>query len=122
MHEYALAAELVAAVQRALAGREVERVKEVHLRKGELRLVVDEALQQAYRLLTAGTPLEGSELRIEEVKVELGCRSCGYRGPAEYECAAPILECPRCGAGVELLRGRELELTRVTVALPGAVG
>ena len=129
MHEYAIAEELIAAVQRALVGREVEQVqvKEVHLRKGELRLVADEALQQAYRLLTVGTPLEGSKLWIEEVKVEVGCRSCGYRGPAEYRTyhfhfAAPILECPCCGAKVELIRGRELELVGVTVAVPEEVG
>jgi Zn finger protein HypA/HybF involved in hydrogenase expression len=83
--------------------------------------LVDEALKQAYRILSAGTPLEGSILVLEEVKTEVGCMECGYRGPAAYpddpacHFAAPILECPRCGAMVEILHGRELELKRLVL-------
>lgn len=130
MHEYAIAEELVHAIlahlaERGLGGVEVE---EVGLRKGELRLLADEALQQAYRILTVGTPLEGSKLSIEEVKTEVSCQSCGYHGPAEYpddptfHLAAPVLTCPRCGAKVEVVHGRELELVRLIVTTSEEVG
>lgn len=125
MHEYSVAEELVRAVLRELAARGLkgERIKEVHLRKGELRLLADEALKQAYELLIIETPLAGSRLVIEEVKAELSCPSCDYRGPVAYPddpayhflFLAPIMACPRCGGVVELTRGRELELVRLVV-------
>jgi len=136
VHEYAVAEELVRAVLERLDGRgpvdgsTAVRVKEVHLRKGELRLLADEALQQAYRLLTAGTALEGSRLLIEEVRSEVLCRSrsCGYRGPAGYHdepgwhLTVPVLACPRCGSPVELLRGDELELVRLVIEVESGSG
>lgn len=130
MHEYAIAEELVRTVltqlaKRGLGGVEVE---EVHLRKGELRLLADEALEQAYRVLTAGTPLEGSRLILEEVKAEVACGGCGYHGPVEYSgdpafhFTAPLLGCPHCGAPVEIVHGRELELARLVINTPEEVG
>lgn len=134
MHEYAVAEELIRAVLERLDERVgvrgegaadglVVRVREVHLRKGELRLLEDEALRQAYRVLSTGTALEGSQLLIEGVKSEVLCRSrsCNYRGPAKYHDGpswhfiAPILACPHCGGPVELLRGDELELVRLVI-------
>ncbi|MFQ6034188.1 MAG: hydrogenase maturation nickel metallochaperone HypA [Candidatus Bipolaricaulia bacterium] len=130
MHEYAIAEELVRAVLAQLAERGLwgGRVEEVHLRKGELRLLADEALEQAYRILTAGTLLEGSRLILEKVEAEVACGSCGYRGPAEYSddrafhFTSPVLECPRCGAAVEVVCGRELELVRLVLAAPEEAG
>jgi hydrogenase nickel insertion protein HypA len=130
VHEYSVAEELVRAVLAQLAERGLagEKVEEVHLRKGELRLLSDEALKQAYEILTLSTPLEGSKLVLEEVKALVSCQSCGYRGPAGYcddpsfHFLAPILECPRCGGLVELIHGRELELVQLVLSAPEEVG
>lgn len=132
MHEYSVAEELVRAVLAQLAERGLdlgkERVEAVHLRKGELRLLSDEALKQAYEILSLGTPLEGSQLVLEEVKALVTCKSCGYRGPVGYcddlsfHFLAPILECPRCGGLVELVHGRELELVQLVLSSPEEAG
>lgn len=130
MHEYSVAEELVRAVLAELAelGLQGEQLEEVHLRKGELRLLGDEALRQAYEVLTLETPLAGSKLVLEEVKAEIICRDCGYHGPAGYSddqiyhFMAPILECPRCHGPVVLKSGRELELVQLVVATPEEAG
>jgi hydrogenase nickel incorporation protein HypA/HybF len=126
MHEYSVAEELVRAVLDELAkrGLDGQELQEVHLRKGELRLLSDEALQQAYEIVALGTPLEGSKLVLEEVKAEVLCRGCGYSGPAAYpddpayHFVTPILACPRCGGPVELKSGRQLELVQLVLATP----
>lgn len=126
MHEYSVAEGLVRTVLAELAerGLEGERLEEVHLRKGELRLLSNEALEQAYEILSLGTPLMGSKLVLEEIKALVACKSCGYRGPPDYcddpafHFLAPILECPRCGGVVELIQGRELELVQLVVTTP----
>ncbi|MCR4404114.1 MAG: hydrogenase maturation nickel metallochaperone HypA [Candidatus Acetothermia bacterium] len=126
MHEYSVAEELVRAVLAELTARGLqgEDLLEVHLRKGELRLLSDEALRQAYEILAEGTPLAGSKLVLEEVKAEVVCRACGYRGPAAYpddpayHFLTPILACPRCRGPVELESGRELELVQLVLATP----
>lgn len=123
MHEYAIAEELIHAAldQLAKRGWGEARVEEVHLRKGELLLLMDEALEQAYYLLTSDTQLAGSELVLENLKTEVACPQCGYRGPAEYcddldyHFIAPRLQCPKCGAPVEIISGRELELVRLVL-------
>lgn len=123
MHEYAIAEELIRTALNQLAQRGLGEagVEEVHLRKGELCLLMDEALQQAYHLLISDTQLAGSKLVLEELKTEVSCPECGYRGPAEYcqdsgyHFIAPRLQCPLCRAAVEITRGRELELVRLVL-------
>ncbi len=118
MHEYSIAGELVELILVRLDGQDVERVEEVHLRKGELLVLSTAALEQAYQLLSAETILEGSKLVIEEAKTRVECPGCGYSGGAEchrYHFIAPILKCPSCGASVRIEQGQELELVKLVV-------
>lgn len=122
MHEYSIANSLIDVLLEQIRDKGITaKVQEVHLRKGELRIVSEEALKQAYSILAEETVLEGSKLMIEEVKTQVECSKCGYSGGIEYHddlvyhFTAPILECPRCGAPVEIKEGRELDLVRLIV-------
>jgi hydrogenase nickel incorporation protein HypA/HybF len=102
MHELSIAEGVVEIASRHAAGR---RVSKVELKVGHLRQVVPSALEFAFALLIEGTPLEGSELVIEEVPVRGRCRACGS---ATVMRAFP-LQCPRCGGlNLEIEAGEEL--------------
>lgn len=119
MHEYSIASELVAIILERLKGENVGKVKEVHLRKGELMILSNKALHQAYAIITSGTILEGSQLLIEETKTSIACNSCGYSGKAKYSAGyhfiVPILTCPHCEAPAQIKEGKQLELVKLVV-------
>ncbi len=114
MHEYSVVRELLSLLLPRLEGVP-GAIETVFLRKGELLVLSDRALQGAF---------EGAKLSIEPVEARLRCRSCGYEGPAErltdgaFHFAIPILSCPRCKGEVEVVSGRELAVDRVEVSTP----
>lgn len=121
MHEYSLAQSLLESLLAYLRERPVPgRIRKVHVRKGELLVLSEWALSEAWRILAEGTELSGSELALEDVPVRVRCPSCGYEGEARYlteegwHMAVPILSCPRCGAPVEIREGRELAIVSLT--------
>ena len=127
MHEYSVVTELISALLPQLDDH-AGRVSTVFLVKGELRVLSDKALQNAFEVLSEGTRLEGTELVIEPVEVRVHCRSCEYMGAADHVCeesfhfAIPILSCPACGAAVDVEAGRELYVDRVTIRTEAAAG
>jgi hydrogenase nickel incorporation protein HypA/HybF len=130
MHEYSLAFSIFESLRARLAQpemlpsrvtRHASRIKKIHLRQGELLVLSHEALKEAWRIITEGTELEGSELEIERVPVRVRCPGCGYEGDAKYlaeegwHMRVPILSCPRCGARVEIVEGKDLAVVALTV-------
>ena len=120
MHEYSVAAELVNALlpqAEAIAGQIVG----VILKKGEMRILSDHALINAFEMVAQGTCLGNARLIIELVTVSVTCTSCGYEGPVEhvsddaFHFAVPILTCPQCQSEVDMKTGRELYVDRLTV-------
>ena len=125
MHEYSVVTELISALLPQLEDH-AGRVSAVVLVKGELRILSDTALRNAFELLSQGTRLEGSELVIEPIEVRVHCRSCDYVGSAEHvreescHIVFPIMSCPSCGAEVDIEAGRELYVDRVTMQTEAA--
>ncbi|MEW6216498.1 MAG: hydrogenase maturation nickel metallochaperone HypA [Candidatus Bipolaricaulota bacterium] len=122
MHEYSLAHALLEGLTEHLGQHPVHgRVRAVHLRKGELLILSEEALGEAWRILAEGTEVAGSELRIEKVPVKVRCPSCGYAGPVKYvseegwHFAVPLLACPQCQARAEVIEGRDLAIVGLSV-------
>ena len=120
MHEYAVVDELIASLLPRLS--EVPgSISAVFVKKGELRVLSDGALENAFVLLSRGTRLEMARLVVESVPAVVRCGSCLYEGPAKTfsdeggHYAIPILDCPRCGGEVSITAGRELCVDRVAV-------
>jgi hydrogenase nickel incorporation protein HypA/HybF len=85
----------------------------LHVKLGPLSGVVKEALVAAYELARNGTPLEHARLEIEATPIVMNCPVC-----REERAAASLQElcCSVCGApAVELVGGRELELTALEI-------
>lgn len=121
MHEYSLAQALLESLRAYLREHPVPgRVCKVHVRKGELLVLSEWALREAWRILAEGTELAGSELALENAPVRVRCPSCGYTGEARYlqeegwHMAVPILSCPSCGAPVDIVSGRDLAIVGLT--------
>ena len=69
--------------------------------------------RSAYELAREGTPLEGSELVVEEVPITAFCPACRV---ARAIASAQDLRCPDCGAPTpEILTGRELDVVALEI-------
>jgi hydrogenase nickel incorporation protein HypA/HybF len=74
--------------------------------------VVPDALTFSFELASAGTPIEGARLEVEEIQGRAHCRSCGD----DFGLVDAFLLCDCGSADVEVLSGRELSVTSVEVA------
>ncbi|MFZ3215987.1 MAG: hydrogenase maturation nickel metallochaperone HypA [Candidatus Acidiferrales bacterium] len=88
-------------------------VTAVHLRLGLLAGVVKDALLSSYEMACADSPLQGSQLIVEEVPGAVYCPACNARRPvlsSEWFC------CSACGSlASEIVQGKELELVSLEV-------
>jgi hydrogenase nickel incorporation protein HypA/HybF len=102
MHELSIADAIVAIGCEHARGR---RVVSVEVRIGHLRQVVRGALELAFELVAEGTPVEGAELKVEEVPARVACRECARETRAD---AFPLV-CAGCGSlAVDVVAGDEL--------------
>jgi len=102
---------IVEAVLQELEKHDIEKVEAVDMVVGELTFLGEDQLQFAYEIIARDTILEGSKLNIIPEKIEIKCNSCGYVGPVNYihngdHYSHPDLTCPKCGAGVEIIKGK----------------
>lgn len=126
MHEYSLAYSLLHGLLEHLETQPTGgRIVRVHVRQGELLMLSQSALREAWRILAADTPLAGVELVTESVPVTVRCPACGYQGDARYltehgwHQTIPILACPQCGGRVQIVAGRDLAIVGLTVEEEG---
>ena len=109
MHELSITQSLIEAVLDRTGDRTVTAV---NLKVGPLSGVLPDAMRFCFDVASAGTPLAGARLMIDEPRGRARCRNCGE----EFELADLILLCPCGSADVEVLSGRELMLMSVEVA------
>lgn len=108
MHELAITQSVVDTVLQRTGTRPVTLVR---LKVGMLTGVIPEAMQFCFELTTEGTPLEGATLQIDRPTGRAHCRTCDD----DFDLPDLILLCPCGSADVEVLDGRELEVTSVDV-------
>jgi hydrogenase nickel incorporation protein HypA/HybF len=111
VHELALCAAIADIASRRAGPR---RVEVVHLKVGQLRQVVPDALTFCWSILVEDTDLAGATLDLDQIDAELTCRECGTRSAVGFP---PTLTCGRCGGfDVAVLSGEEFEVTALDLA------
>ena len=107
MHEMSLAAELIEQIQVQAKQHGLIKVSRVEIEAGQMRGVVPEAMEAAFRAVSEGTVAEGAELVQIEVRAKARCRSCGKFFRPKMD----DYRCPGCEhAEMSLVEGNDLIL------------
>jgi hydrogenase nickel incorporation protein HypA/HybF len=112
MHELSIAMSIVELAEEEAVRRGVQ-VTAVHLKLGALSGVVKEALFASYEMACESTPLQGSQLIVEDISVVIFCPSCRAQRPLD---SVQLFCCPECGTPCsEIVHGRELEVVALEI-------
>lgn len=112
MHELSIAMSIVDAAVEESQRRGVQ-VSAVHLRVGALSGVVKDALLFSYEVACQDTPLEGSQLIVEELPVIVFCAQCQKERVLQ---SVQLFQCPECGTPtMDVRQGKELEVFALEV-------
>ena len=112
MHELSIAMSIVDAAQEEAQRRGVQ-VTAVHLRLGALSGVVKDALLFSYEIACQDTPLEGSQLIVEDLPVIVFCAQCQQERTLH---SVQMFACPDCGTPtIDVRQGKELEVFALEV-------
>lgn len=115
VHELSITQTIVQAALAELAKVQPARLVRARIVVGGLHQLVSANLTFAYKVLTKGTPAEGSRLSIRRVPITAECRQCHWRGKIR----AALFICGRCQSGdIEITGGRELYLDNIEVEKP----
>lgn len=123
MHELSVASAIVTSVIDFAKKHQAHEVIEVTLEIGELTSVAKEQLKFCYEAVSKETVLEGSKITIEEVKAEVLCSHCSYRGAPKmwdevfHFVPVPVLACPQCGQDAEVMKGKECTIINIKYRL-----
>jgi hydrogenase nickel incorporation protein HypA/HybF len=108
MHELSIAMSIVEMAEEEANRHGAVQIQAVHLRLGLLSGVVKQSLLSSYEMACAATLLEGSQLLIEEVAVEVFCPRCEL---PRLVTSIQWFCCPECGTPTPtVLHGKELEV------------
>jgi len=92
MHEMTIAEALIKQVIELARQNNAEKVCEVEVSLGVMRLVVPKALDFAFAALAEGTIAQGAKLQQVEKPITARCRQCSI----EYQPPLGDLQCPQC--------------------------
>jgi hydrogenase nickel incorporation protein HypA/HybF len=116
MHELSIAMSIVDAAVEESQRRGVQ-VSAVHLRLGALSGVVKDALLFSYEVACQDTPLQGSQLIVEDVPVIVFCQQCQQERTLS---SVQLFACPQCGSPtMDVRQGKELEVFALEVQAMG---
>lgn len=116
MHELSVCKAIADIAGRHAAGRPV---RVINLRVGQLRQIVPDTLVYCWTLVSAGTPLAGSALTVDQVPARIRCRACGREAELGDE---PSFRCGGCrGTDVEVVAGEEFLVTSLELGEPPSV-
>ena len=112
MHEFGIVSDMVAQILRQLEGRRIRQIHALRFRRGST--FSPDALEQAYRMSTAGTVLEGAKLIVETVDHQFNCQ-CGFSQVIDSDqLLGHFYICPQCSAATEIDEAHDLELVEIT--------
>lgn len=107
MHELSIVQDIIEIIQAELPRHNLTKVESISLRIGEMRQVVPDALYFGFECLSKNTPLEGAEVKIENIPIKGRCKNCYH----EFILENWLDSCQNCGQNhVEIISGKELEI------------
>lgn len=110
MHEFSLAEEIAAIVERYAKAQGLIRVNVLTLSVGSLAHVECEALCFALDAVLRNTIAAGAELRIEPIAARACCPQCGH----EQQIEERYDPCGQCGAcGLKIITGEALRVKSI---------
>ncbi len=113
MHELSIAVSMVEMAIEESVRRRAARVNSLHLKLGPLAGVVKEALLFSYEVACMGTPLENSQLIIEDIPVVIYCSNCEAQRTID---SIQLFSCPVCNElSPFVITGRELEFVAMEI-------
>ena len=114
MHEFSICQNLVDAVVAEMEKIDPKpaRLLKARVVVGEMRQVVPEFMEEAYKAFTKGTIAKGSTLEIKHLPIAGRCKDCGWRG----EMPMSNFVCQKCGsAKTKITGGMELYLDNLEI-------
>ncbi len=120
MHEMTIAQSLLDHVLSLARQHGAKRIRRIEVELGVMRLVVMDALREAFAVISEDTAAEGAELKMAETGLRAACNLCGQ----EYSAKVEDFRCPACRqADVRILAGNDIIIKSVTLDIPksGAV-
>lgn len=119
MHELSMADAIIKTVLDVAEKNEAEEIIEVTIEIGKLTMINPEQLKFLLDVLSEDTLLQGSEINIEEVNVEIECNSCDYKGSTDLDDSdhyLAIVICPQCGErDLSVTAGRECNVKAIKI-------
>ncbi len=101
---------------------QAEEILEVTIEVGKLTMLNPEQLRFLLDVLAENTLLEGAEVIIEEVPVEIKCHSCDYTGSTDLDDSdhyLMIVKCPKCDErNIEIISGQECNVKNIRIEKP----
>jgi len=111
VHEFDVVKSLIEELLPKLQEQKVKRVTELRFRRGST--FSEEALMQAFSVLSQGTPLEGADVKVETVETKFKCQ-CGHEQTISADdLIGHMFVCPQCGRAQEIDEAHDLELLEV---------
>ena len=65
MHEFGIAQDILKGVLKSIDTDKIKKVSQINLKVGEMKMLTEESLQNAFELVSKDTRLEGAKLGIE---------------------------------------------------------
>jgi len=118
MHELSMADAIVKTAIDVAGKNNAQEINEVTIEIGKLTLLNPEQLKFMISVLSENTLLEGAEIIIEEVPIEIKCKSCDFVGTAhdDLDYFVPIVKCPECEEqDLKITKGRECNVKSIKI-------
>lgn len=119
MHELSMADAIIKTILEVASKNNAEEILEVTIEIGELTMLNPEQLRYLLEILSEETLLEGAEIIIEEIPVNIECYDCNFEGKANTDDSdhyLTIVVCPECkGRDLKITSGRECNVKTIKI-------
>ncbi len=110
MHELAIAENLMDIVKKSAEQHNIEKVKSLRIVIGELSMVLPDALEFSFSIVSKGTVAEQAQLEFIHIPISAHCNICKKEITVENN----IFKCPQCGStDLKITKGQEFYLESI---------